>query len=572
MSDEAAEKLLGRQLGPCELLDVIGTGTYGTVFRARDVTRADAWRAVKVMIGPVAELTAFKFRLPHEIHTAIALAHPHIVPIYRFGSEEGLQYLVMELVGSVTLEAQLRQIPVVGRHSDPAIHQWLRQVALALDYAHTNRVVHAGLTPANILLRTPDRHALLTDFCLARAVPLDRLAEVGVAIDCAYRSPEQCGPAPGELTPAADVYALAAVLWHVTAGAPPFGSGMEARARHAGEALPALVQGEGGGVPLPAGLQDVLARGLAKAPGDRHKRASQLVSEFIAAAEGRRQAPATAPPAPVWTPPPAPSPAPPPVPVPAPVVPMPAPVAAAPTPAPAPVVTPAATATAPRPPAAFTAMPPFDTSRELRESPLWRPFPSAAPAPRQPWRPPLWLLASIAAGLLVAVTVVTLAVQSTGSGPSSAARSSPAPTGRPTAVPTPRPGALPPPVAGTVGKPLVVGGVRVTLLTATADVTGATPLPLPRPGERFMAVDLLYENTGRPPAIVNPYDWVLTDDQGRTYGAVPTGLPNDLPQRQLPAGGEARGLVGFTVPTAATGLSLHYNADLGDDAAVFPLG
>src|SRR5690349_7498257 len=122
MSDEEAENLLGRQLGPCELLDVVGSGTYGTVYRARDTTRADAWRAVKVMIGPVAELTAFKFRLPHEIHSAVALSHPHIVPVYRFGSEEGLQYLVMELVESVSLADHLRQVPVEGRYSDLSIH------------------------------------------------------------------------------------------------------------------------------------------------------------------------------------------------------------------------------------------------------------------------------------------------------------------------------------------------------------------------------------------------------------------------------------------------------------------
>ncbi|HXM56737.1 MAG TPA: serine/threonine-protein kinase [Candidatus Dormibacteraeota bacterium] len=562
MSDEAAENFLGRQLGPCELLDVVGTGTYGTVFRARDTTRADAWRAVKVMTGPVAELTAFKFRLPHEIHTAIALSHPHIVPVYRFGSEEGLQYLVMELVDSVTLGDQLRQMPVEGRHADPTIHRWLRQVASALDYAHTNRVVHAGLSPANILLRTPDRQAILTDFCLARAVPLERLAELGVAIDCAYRSPEQCGDSPGELTPASDVYALAAMLWHVTAGAPPFGSGMEARARHVGEPVPQLAQGASR---LPAGLQEVLAKGLAKAPGDRHKRASQLVSEFVAAAVGRSQAPVAVPtPAP---PPPEPAPPPPPVSVPAAAVPVPA---AAP-PVPVPVAAAAATVAAPRPPLAFASVPAFDTSRELRESPLWRPFPSATPAPvRRSWRPPLWLLASIAAGLLVAVTVVTLVVQSAGSVPRSTARiASPAPpTSRPTAAPTPRRGTLPAPVTGSVGQPLVLSGVRLTLITTTPAVQTQ---PLLRTNERFVAVELLYENTGRPPAIVNPYDWVLTDDQGHTYGPLLPVQSNDLPQRQLPAGGEARGLVGFAVPTAATGLALHFAAEVGDDTAVFPL-
>src|SRR6266545_6938159 len=370
MSDEVVNSFLGRQLGPCELLDVVGSGTYGTVFRARDTTQANVWRAVKVLVGPVADVTAFKFRLPQEIRRAITLSHPHVVPVYRFGSEEGLQYVVMEFVESVSLAGLLRQAPVETRHADPTIHQCLRQVAAALDYAHAQRVVHADVNPANILLRRPDRHALVTDFCIGRAVPLDRLAELGIAFDCAYRSPEQCAPSPSDLTAAADVYALAAVLWHVVTGAPPFGTGMEARARHVSEPLPELSRA---GAQLPSGLQEVLARGLAKPPGDRHQRASQLVREFISAAAGRAPVPTRPQP---------------PAPAPAPVVAPPVPVA------PAPVPSGPAISAPPAPPPAERPVYVFDPTRELRESPLWRPHPSAAAAePPQPaWRLPLWLI------------------------------------------------------------------------------------------------------------------------------------------------------------------------------------
>src|SRR5262252_8538898 len=180
MSRDIAQDLLGRLLGQYELVDVVGSGPYGTVFRARDLKElSEAWRALKVMVGPIADLTTFKFRLPIEMRTAVQLSHPNILPVYQFGSDEGLQYVAMEYVDSVSLDVQLRQVTPERRYSDPAVHQCLRSIARALDYANSQRVVHANVKPSNILLRTGDRHPLLTDFCIARAVSVERIAEAG---------------------------------------------------------------------------------------------------------------------------------------------------------------------------------------------------------------------------------------------------------------------------------------------------------------------------------------------------------------------------------------------------------
>jgi hypothetical protein len=257
--------------------------------------------------------------------------------------------------------------------------------------------------------------------------------------------------------------------------------------------------------------------------------------------------------------------------VPAPVVAVPvapAPVSA-PVSAPMPVPVPVA-AGGGRSSAAALVLPTFDPKRELRESPLWRPFPTAEPVPvrRDWWRLPLWLLVPIVAGLLVAIAIAVVTLQSLGSGIKSTARStaSPPPV-RVTAVPTPGRSGLPSPVPGTVGSDVVVAGVRLTVSPASAQ--GGTLQA--RTGYHLVAVDVIYVNNGRPPVIVSPYDWEVLDASGAVYGGEPPGLLNDLPQRQLPSGGEAHGLVAFAVANGATGLVLHYNAEVGDDGAFFPL-
>jgi serine/threonine-protein kinase len=545
MSRDIENSLLGRELGPYELVDVVGTGPYGSVFRARDLKQVGAWRAVKVMLGPIADLTPFKFRLPNEMRAAIQLTHPHIVPVYQFGSDEGRQYVAMEFVESVSLADYVRTLPQERRYNDPAVHRSLRAIGQALEYAHGQRVVHANVCPTNILLRSADGHAVLTDFCVARAVAIDRIAEAGLAIDCAYRSPEQCASPPGDLTPASDIYSLAAVLWYIATGEPPFGSGMEARARHVSEAPPAFPPGAAS--LLPPELREVLVRSLAKAPGTRHQRAGQLIADFIAAA----------------TPAPRPQPPPPPPP-PLPVLPPPVPVTAAPNPA----LAAAQTTITNRQPGWRVFQPATAGPAELRDTPLWRPYPSEVQEPRPRTGPPVWLL-GLLAGLVVVALVVLLVTRLPHSEPGSAARNGP--TNAPTTVPTaqtqrPPTSRLPAPVTGAVGSPLTVSGLRITVQGTGPDTRGVAA-----PGQRLLAVQVLYENTGRGRAAVSPYDWAVTDAAGNVYSAVIPGLSTDLPERQLPSGGESRGTIDFAVPPSATGLVLHYAAEVGDATAVIAL-
>jgi hypothetical protein len=233
----------------------------------------------------------------------------------------------------------------------------------------------------------------------------------------------------------------------------------------------------------------------------------------------------------------------------------------------------------PRPPAAphRSAFRPSG-SLELRYAPEWRPFPTEAAEPQGRGFRLSWQLAAIGAGVLVVLIGLLLFLGSLRPGPSSTARSDVSPPVVATTAPVlptappPRSGGLPAPVPGSLGSTVRVAGLRLTVVSAASGVVGARPSPAPRPGARFYVVEVLYENASGRPAIVSPYDWTLTDQTGAVYGAVEPGLPNDLTDRLLPSGGEARGLIGFEVPPSAAGLTVHFEAELGDEGAVVPIG
>ena len=212
-----SERLARAVEGRYEILDELGRGGMSMVFEARDV-RHDRTVAVKVLLPELAASVGAQ-RFLREIEIAAGLVHPHILPLYDSGDAEGLLYHVTPCVEGETLRDRLK------RERYLSIEEAVRitaEVADALDFAHAHDVIHRDIKPENVLLSR--RHALITDFGIARAITLgggERLTETGMAVGTpAYMSPEQ---ARGEavLDGRTDIYSLACLTYEMLAGEAP---------------------------------------------------------------------------------------------------------------------------------------------------------------------------------------------------------------------------------------------------------------------------------------------------------------------------------------------------------------
>jgi serine/threonine-protein kinase len=197
----------------------LGAGGMATVYLAHD-KRHDRKVALKVLRPELSAILGAE-RFLHEIKTTANLQHPHILSLFDSGEADGLVYYVMPYVEGESLRDRLtreKQLPV-----DEAV-RIAREVADALQYAHTQGVVHRDIKPENILLH--GGHAQVADFGIALAASAagggTRMTETGMSLGTPhYMSPEQA-MGQREITPKADVYALGCVLYEMLTGDPPF--------------------------------------------------------------------------------------------------------------------------------------------------------------------------------------------------------------------------------------------------------------------------------------------------------------------------------------------------------------
>jgi serine/threonine protein kinase len=214
----------GVRLGPYEILDALGAGGMGEVYRARD-TRLGRDVAVKILPAEFSADPVRKQRFEREAKTISGLNHPNICVLHDVGSQDGISYLVMECVEGETLAKRLEKGPLPLEQ----VLKYGMQIADALDKAHRSGVVHRDLKPGNIMLTSTG--AKLLDFGLAKPVAaLTSVATLTAAVTQSspmteqgaivgtfqYMSPEQVEGK--ELDGRSDIFSLGAVLYEMLTG------------------------------------------------------------------------------------------------------------------------------------------------------------------------------------------------------------------------------------------------------------------------------------------------------------------------------------------------------------------
>lgn len=205
-------------IGDYQLIEEIGRGGMGVVFRARQLS-LDREVAIKMILrGRLASDADLKRFLAEAAATA-RLVHPGIVPVYEVGDIDGRPFFSMQFIEGETLSQRGARGPLPQRQAA----RIMAEVARAVQFAHEQGFVHRDLKPSNILL-TRDGQPLITDFGLAKEAGADvNLTRSGMLVGTpAYMSPEQAGGRRELLGPATDIYSLGSMLYYTLTGRPPF--------------------------------------------------------------------------------------------------------------------------------------------------------------------------------------------------------------------------------------------------------------------------------------------------------------------------------------------------------------
>ncbi|MBX3745078.1 MAG: protein kinase [Verrucomicrobiae bacterium] len=271
-----------RRLGDYELVEEIGRGAMGVVYRARQV-RLDRWVAVKLLlVGRFASPESAR-RFEREAQASGRLQHPNIVPTHDYGVCEGQPYISMDWIQGVNLSELIHNRPLAPRRAARQV----MALARAVGYAHGQGILHRDLKPSNVVIDAQDQPHL-TDFGLAKRLgeALD-LTLTGQALGSPnYMAPEQAAGRREAIGPAIDIYALGAILYHGLTGRPPFfADSVTSTLRQVQEMEPVPPRLLNPAVPRD--LETVCLKCLEKLPGRRFASAEALADELERFLEGR---------------------------------------------------------------------------------------------------------------------------------------------------------------------------------------------------------------------------------------------------------------------------------------------
>ncbi len=260
-------------LGKYQLLEKIGEGGFGVVYRARDPL-LEREVAIKVLRADLASAPDFVERFRREARLAASLRHPNIVTVIEVGEQDGRYYLVMDDLPGGTLQNVLEPGKPLAISR---VVELLQPLAEALDYAHVRHVVHRDIKPTNILFSS-DGEPVITDFGLVKSTAQDGLTTTGTVMGTAdYMAPEQIQGM--EITAAVDRYAFGVVAYQMLAGQVPFrgNTPFEIQTGHVQREPPDPREFNPG---LPEEIVSALKKILSKKPEERFATLRQFLKEL----------------------------------------------------------------------------------------------------------------------------------------------------------------------------------------------------------------------------------------------------------------------------------------------------
>jgi WD40 repeat protein/tRNA A-37 threonylcarbamoyl transferase component Bud32 len=267
------------RVGGYTILEEVGRGGMAVVYRARQA-RPDRIVALKVLLAGSHSGAERLARFVAEAEALARLGHPHIVQVYEAGEQEGLPYLALEFCAGGSLSRRLSGVP----QSPAAAARLVEQLARAVAHAHQAGVIHRDLKPGNILL-TADGQPKVSDFGLAKAEGPELTATGAVLGTPSYMAPEQATGSRA-VGPAADVYALGAILYALLTGRPPFqgATALETLEQVRGHepVSPRRLQPK-----VPRDLETICLKCLEKEPAKRYAGAGALAEDLERFAAGR---------------------------------------------------------------------------------------------------------------------------------------------------------------------------------------------------------------------------------------------------------------------------------------------
>lgn len=272
-------ELIGQNLGQYEIIEEIAKGGMATVYRAR---QASIGRdvAIKVLPAKFTHDESFIERFNREVEVIAQLQHPHILPVYDYGEYENMPYIVMAYIKGGTLTDRINAGPMQSDEVAKMVHQ----IADALDFAHSQGIVHRDFKPSNVLLDERG-NTYLADFGLAKITESgSEITGTMIVGTPHYMAPEQARA--GDVTGSVDVYALGVTIYQMLTGHAPYKAPTAAgiMVAHITEPIPDIHDSR---PDLPEVVQDVVEHSMAKEVSDRYESSGNLAIDLAKALENK---------------------------------------------------------------------------------------------------------------------------------------------------------------------------------------------------------------------------------------------------------------------------------------------